>query len=89
MDVYWDGIYMLQNSQFVETARGDYGAEDNANVQYDRDGRPIYVYNWDGEEMTEQEYKEALEKSFNITAARDIFDGSAYDYYQLQQILLE
>ncbi len=89
MDVYWDGIYVLQNGQFVETAHGDYGAEDNANVQYDRNGRPIYVYNWDGKKMTEQEYKDALERSFNVTAARDIFDGFSYDYYQLQQMLLE
>ncbi len=89
MDVYWDGIYMLRNGQFIELSHGNFGAEDNANVQYDENGEPVYVYNWDGRDMTEQEYEAELAKAFDVFAARDVFDSPMYDYYQIQQVLSE
>lgn len=88
MDVYWDSIYQLQGGQFVELAHGDFGAEDDTNILYDKDGEPIYQYSWNGVEMAKQEYKNQLASAFDASSARNILDEPTYDYYQLQQHLL-
>ena len=46
MDVYQDIVYRLKNGQFIKISQGNFGAEDNSNVQYDKDGFPIYRYFW-------------------------------------------
>ncbi|MCX4372209.1 MAG: hypothetical protein OSJ58_10345 [Dysosmobacter sp.] len=89
MDVYWDGIYVLRDGQFTEIAHGNYGAEDNSNVQFDENRIPIYVYSWNEVSVTKQEYEEALAREFDVSAAQDVFDGPIYDYQQFEQILLE
>lgn len=77
MDNYWDGIYQLKDGQFTEIAHGDFGAEDNTNVQFDENG-PIYQYIWNGQSVSETEYQQELEASFDLASARDILmDPSA------------
>ena len=87
-DIYWDGVFKIQNGRFVEVAHGDFGAEDNANVQYDENQEPIYQYTWNGRDVSEQEYQEHLARAFDSSRARDVFKDPTYDYYEIQQVLL-
>ena len=87
-DVYWNEVFTIQNGQFVGLFHGDFGAENNADIQFDEDGIPIYVYNWDGEDVTEQEYQDRLTRAFDMSSSRNVFDAPTYDYDQMQQILL-
>lgn len=89
MDVYWDGVYRIQNGQFVEIARGDFGAQDNANVQLNANGEPIYQYSWNGISTTKQAYQDCLNRTFDFSAARNIFDEVPYDYYEILQQLTD
>ena len=88
MDNYWDGIYQLKDGQFTEIAHGDFGAEDNTNVQFDENG-PIYQYIWNGQSVSETEYQQELEASFDLASARDIFDGPISSYNELRQNLIK
>lgn len=84
MDSYGDEIYEIQNGKFVQTAAGDYGAEDNTNVQIDTEGNPIYRYRWNGTEVTKEEYELLLAAAFDRSAAKDSYDSECY-YWELQE----
>lgn len=70
-------------------AGGQYGAEDNSNVQYDDYGIPIYYYEWEGKTVTKAEYDTELRKVFNYDKAVSIFEyDDGYKYiYPYEQIL--
>ena len=60
MDVYFDYIYKIENGEFVQVHKGDYGAEDNSHVKFDEEGNPVYVYSWDEKIINELQYNELL-----------------------------
>ena len=43
MDEYYDIVYSIEDGSFVVQAEGEW-AEDNANIQFDAEGFPIYNY---------------------------------------------
>jgi hypothetical protein len=45
------------------------GAEDNTNVKYDAAGDPVYLYYWDGKEVSGKEYELALSSVFDDSKA--------------------
>ena len=56
----------MENGEFAEQGRGNYGAEDNTAVQYDVNGNPIYNYYWNGIQLSgAAQYEEALRKVFD------------------------
>ena len=80
MDEYWDKVYKIEDGQFVMVADGEYGAEDNAHVQFDAYGEPIYQYYWNNEHLdSEATYKNQLNRVFDTSKAIDIYDGAEYD----------
>lgn len=87
MDVYWDGVFQLKDGRFTEIVHGDFGAEDNANVQFDENG-PIYQYIWNNELMSEEEYQKALNSSFDFISAKNIFDGHSSSYDEVCRNLI-
>lgn len=80
MDAYDDTIYSIQNGQFVALHKGSYGAKDNAHVQFDETGKPIYQYYWDDREVSESEYKRELnavfDKSLSLSPYTDLCTDS-------------
>lgn len=81
MAVYYDKIYSIENSQFVLLHEGNYGASDNAHVQFDSDGNPIYNYYWNGTEVSsEAEYMNLLNEVYNAQQAITPFDGAGAEY---------
>jgi hypothetical protein len=69
MDDYYDHVYSIQNGKFERLHIGNYGAEDNANVQYDTAGDPVYQYYWNEKEVSEKEYERALSSVFDDSKA--------------------
>lgn len=80
MDVYYDKIYTIQGGQFALLYSGDYGAEDNSNVQLDESGMPIYNYYWNGTQVSSQEeYMTLLNQVYNTEQAITPYDGAQYE----------
>lgn len=65
MDAYFDHIYKIENGEFVQLHMGDYGAEDNSQVKYDKEDNPIYIYTWDDRIVTQSQYNELLNDYYN------------------------
>lgn len=80
MDVYYDSIYAIENGTFVLLHEGEYGAADNASVQFDSNGEPIYQYTWDKKEVSsKEEYQNLLQAVYDTDQAVSPFDGAEYD----------
>ena len=76
MDNFGDDVYRIQNGKFERLHKGNYGAEDNANVQLDAEGDPIYRYYWDGKEVSGKEYELSLSSAFDVSKAVDPAENS-------------
>ena len=80
MDVYYDKIYSLKDGAFVLIASGEYGAEDNSDVQMDENGNFIYDYRWNGQAVSsEEEYMDLLVQVYDTQRAVNPFNGAEYD----------
>lgn len=75
MDRYFDIVYEIDNGQIVQLARGDYGAEDTGNLQVDEEGNIIYLYYWNGEEVSEEEYEQNMMELYDYEKARRPYDN--------------
>lgn len=69
MDGYYDRVYCIDDGMIVELHHGEYGAEDNAHVQFDENNMPIYQYFWDDEQVSETEYEQNLLSVFDESKA--------------------
>lgn len=88
MDVYQDIVYRLKNGQFIKISQGNFGAEDNSNVQYDKDGFPIYRYFWNGEEVPNKSiYNKKLNEVFPESRAYDHNDCEWKSYQEMLDFL--
>lgn len=66
MDNFYNSIYRIENGKFVLQHRGEFGAEDNSNLQFDENGNVIYEYYWDGKEVASmEEYNRYLDSFIN------------------------
>ena len=77
MDYYYDLIYRIIDGEMTLIASGYYGAADNSQVQFDEEGNPIYRYEWNGTEMSKEEYQQELSAVYDETKA------VSYDYSDL------
>lgn len=78
MDYYYDIVYKLEKGELIAVGEGYYGAEDNSNVQYDEAGDPIYVYEWNGKQMTEEEYDQALDTLYDWGDSQNGYEWGEY-----------
>ena len=79
MDKYYDYIYKIKNGQFVKCYSGEYGAEDNSHVEFDKDGLPIYRYYWKGVEVEKDEYNELLNAVYDTSNKVRPYDNCFYE----------
>ena len=63
--VYYDKVYTLQNGQFEIKHSGEYGEE----ATDDEKNPYTYYWRWNGEGVTESEYKEKLQSVFDASKA--------------------
>lgn len=78
MDYYYDIVYKLEKGELIAVGEGYYGAEDNSNVQYDEAGDPIYVYEWNGKQVTEEEYDQALDTLYDWGDSQNGYEWGEY-----------
>lgn len=71
MDNYYDLVYRLENGSLTLIDQGYYGAEDNSNVQFDENGEPVYVYEWNGTKMSREEYERELNAVYDTKRAKE------------------
>lgn len=69
MDSYHDIICSIEDYVVVECAVGRFGAANNANIQLDQFGEPIYHYSWNDRSVSKTEYEAQLESSYNSSAS--------------------
>jgi len=87
MDVYWDVIYSIENGAFVEKYRGNFGAPDNSNIQYDTTGCPIYNYYWEEVAVSgEEEYQRKLKSVYDVDKANNPYDGANFDHDSVRYV---
>lgn len=90
IDVYYDIVYELKNGKMTQIHKGDWGAKDNSKLEFDANGNVIYQYAWDGVQMTEAEYKKALNAVFDTTKAEEgILPDNTYTVTQIIDILTD
>lgn len=91
MDAYHDIIYSIEDGKFTEQYKGEYGAEDNSNVQFDSEGYPIYNYYWNGNRVSnESEYEELLNQAFDKEKAKYPYENDGvYDYRDIIKQIIE
>ena len=87
MDYYYDLVLTLQDGQLVLTDQGYYGAEDNSNVQFDENGEPIYQYEWNGKQVTKEEYAEELNAVYDQSKAVRGYDWN--QLYSAEELITE
>ena len=79
MDEYYDVVYSIQNGSMQVVAAGNYGACDNANVQLDANGEPIYQYYWNNKEVSFNQYSQELNAVYDTSKITQ-------DYYSYASI---
>ena len=87
MDYYYDLVLTLQDGQLVLTDQGYYGAEDNSNVQFDEKGERIYRYEWNGKQVTKDEYAKELNAVYDQSKAVPCYDW--YELYSAEEMITE
>lgn len=80
MDRYYDKIYSIKDDKFVLLYEGEYGAEDNSNLQRDENGYIIYSYKWNGKEVSSKsEYDKLLNDVYQKEQAKNPFTDAEYN----------
>ena len=87
MDYYYDLVLTLQDGELILTDQGYYGAEDNTNVQFDENGEPVYRYEWNGKQVTKDEYAEELNAVYDLSKAKPCYDWN--QLYSAQELIAE
>ena len=69
MDCYYDLVYSIQDGKMTRIGAGYYGAKDNGNVQFDKNGDPIYEYKWNNTKMSKADYQKKLNAVYDTSKA--------------------
>lgn len=84
MGVYYDYVSSISDGSWIRLATGEYG-DGEEGVQVDENNDFIYEYSWEGEEVTEQEYRERLAAVFD--AERAVSPEDYYIYSEMRSLL--
>lgn len=77
MDNYYDLIYSIVDGEMKLVASGYYGRDNNTAMEFDAEGNPVYQYEWNGAQMSREEYDRELAKVYDTSKA------VTYDYSNL------
>lgn len=76
MDMNQDRIFKIENGNWVQLADGQYGFINGAPMQYDENDEPIYKYEWNGKEVTQEQYQQEVKKFIDLENANEVaYDG--------------
>lgn len=83
MDTYFDSVGKLSKGKMDSIASGYYGAKDNSNVKFDKNGQPIYIYYWNDKKVSKKTYQKKLNSVLGKN--RDKYK-EAYSYGKMDTI---
>lgn len=63
-DEFYNNVYEIKNGSFVKILSGQYGILDYSNPKKDVNGKVVYQYFIDEQEVTEMEYEKLIDKKF-------------------------
>ena len=89
MDHYYDLIYSIVDGEMKQVASGYYGRDDNAAMEFDSEGNPIYQYEWNGVEMTRDEYEKELAKVYDSSKAVTYNYDNLYSIDEVREAIKE
>lgn len=89
MDYYYDLVFRLEEGELNLIASGYYGAEDNSNVEFDEEGNPIYLYEWEGVRMSQEEYQSRLSQVYDFSKAVSYHDSDVYSLEEIKKVIEE
>lgn len=90
MHHYYDIVYQIADGQMEAIAIGVYGVADNVNLEVDENGDLVYQYQWDGVEVSEEEYQQKLNAVYDTSKVRDGYEwGEWYTLEEIVEVLLE
>lgn len=70
MDHYYDLVYSMKDGRLSQTASGYYGAEETGGLKFDEKGEPIYQYEWNGRQMSREDYERELNAVYDTSKAK-------------------
>ena len=85
-NVFNEALYVYRGGDFNVYLNGTYGALDAAETAYSEDGKPQYLYTWEGSYVSEAGYKDALEFTYNRQKA---LDASKIETLSAEEMLKE
>ncbi len=87
MDHYYDLIYSIVDGEMKLVASGYYGRDDNAAMEFDAEGNPVYQYEWNGVSMSREEYNRELGKVYDSSKAVTYEYGSLYSADEMKNVI--
>ncbi len=87
MDHYYDLIYSIVDGEMKLVASGYYGRDDNAAMEFDAEGNPVYQYEWNGVSMSREEYDRELGKVYDSSKAVTYEYGSLYSADEMRNVI--
>lgn len=87
MDSYYDKIYTIKNGEFILIYDGNYGASDNANIQFDSDGNPIYNYYWNDVKVSKEEYNNLINEIYDNQSGINVNELKGNNYNDILKII--
>jgi len=92
MDCYWDLVYRVQDGLVTQAGSGYYGIwqyyDEDREIERDEEGIPVYLYEWNGEKVTEEAYSEALYSLYDLERCQPGYRADEwYSAEELTEIL--
>ena len=71
---YYDCVYKIDDGRWVQIGDGDYGDDGDTTMETDKYGNSTikFVYTWNGEKVSEDEYSANLKKLIDVDLADEI-----------------
>lgn len=71
---YYDCVYKIDDGRWVQIGDGEYGDDGDTTMETDKYGNSTikFVYTWNGEKVSEDEYSANLKKLIDVDLADDI-----------------
>ena len=82
MGVFYDRVFEIKDGKWVQIGDGEYGMEDNTNLEYDENGDYVFRYKWDGKEVTNKKYEKKLKKLFG-NRKPEALGNEAVSYHEI------
>lgn len=87
MDHYYDIVYRIENGEMKQIAEGKYGWLTER--EFDENEEPVYQYEWNGVEMSREEYEKEFQQVYDSTQAVTYDYSNLYVLGEIKKLIAE